>query len=109
MSGPAPKKRSPRGAILSGATSRPVAPDWTRSPQRSPRGPRSLQRLLGRPWVETALGGLIIISAALTVVETTASVPTPAVVYGVVLILLILVLPGGASGLFVRLQQLTRR
>ncbi len=33
----------------------------------------------------------------------------PAVVYGVVLILLILVLPGGASGLFVRLQQLTRR
>ena len=30
----------------------------------------------------------------------------PAVVYGVVLILLILVLPGGASGLFARLQQL---
>jgi branched-chain amino acid transport system permease protein len=33
----------------------------------------------------------------------------PAVVYGVVLILLILVLPGGASGLLARLQQLTRR
>jgi branched-chain amino acid transport system permease protein len=33
----------------------------------------------------------------------------PAVVYGVVLILLILVLPGGASGLIARLQQLTRR
>ncbi len=32
----------------------------------------------------------------------------PAVVYGVVLILLILVLPGGASGLIARLQQLTR-
>ena len=33
----------------------------------------------------------------------------PAVVYGVVLILLILVLPGGASGLMARVQQLTRR
>lgn len=33
----------------------------------------------------------------------------PAVVYGVVLILLILVLPGGASGLIARLQHLIRR
>lgn len=33
----------------------------------------------------------------------------PAVVYGVVLILLILVLPGGASGLIARLQNLARR
>ncbi|MCY7302575.1 MAG: branched-chain amino acid ABC transporter permease [Thermoleophilia bacterium] len=33
----------------------------------------------------------------------------PAVVYGTVLILLILVLPGGASGLIARLQHLTRR
>lgn len=33
----------------------------------------------------------------------------PAVVYGAVLILLILVLPGGASGLLARLQQLIRR
>ena len=33
----------------------------------------------------------------------------PAVVYGVVLILLILVLPGGASGLMTRLQRLARR
>jgi branched-chain amino acid transport system permease protein len=33
----------------------------------------------------------------------------PAVVYGVALILLILVLPGGASGLIARLQRLTRR
>ncbi|MEO5633607.1 branched-chain amino acid ABC transporter permease [Gaiella sp.] len=33
----------------------------------------------------------------------------PAVVYGVALILLILVLPGGASGVIARLQQLVRR
>ena len=33
----------------------------------------------------------------------------PAVVYGIVLILLILVLPGGVSGLIARVQQLTRR
>jgi branched-chain amino acid transport system permease protein len=33
----------------------------------------------------------------------------PAVVYGVVLILLILALPGGAAGLIARAQQLTRR
>jgi voltage-gated potassium channel len=49
-----------------------------------PRGPRgTLQRLFGRPLVETTLGGLIIASAALTVSETTAVSPTPAVVYGV--------------------------
>ena len=32
----------------------------------------ALQRFLGRPWVETTLGGLIIASAALTVIETTS-------------------------------------
>lgn len=47
-----------------------------------PRRPSpAIQRLLGRPWVETALGGLIIGSAALTVIETTSSIPNPRVVY----------------------------
>ena len=45
--------------------------------------PQALQRFLGRPWVETVLGGLIIASAALTVLETTSAVPRPAVVYAV--------------------------
>jgi voltage-gated potassium channel len=50
-------------------------------PPPGPRGP--VQRFLGRPWVETTLGGLIIISAALTVLETTSVVPSPSVVYAV--------------------------
>jgi hypothetical protein len=33
----------------------------------------------------------------------------PAVVYGAILILVVLALPGGAAGLFARLQQLARR
>jgi voltage-gated potassium channel len=49
----------------------------------APRGPRALQRLLSRPIVESTLGGLIITSAALTVVETTSTAPSPWVVYGV--------------------------
>lgn len=54
----------------------------TREPP--PPGPRgSIQRFLGRPWVETTLGGLIIVSAALTVVETTTVNPSPRVVYAV--------------------------
>ena len=52
--------------------------------QRAPGSPRAaLQRFLGRPWVETVLGGLILASAALTVIETTSPVPRPSVVYGV--------------------------
>jgi len=47
-------------------------------------GPRSpLSRLLARPWVETLLGGLILVSAALTVIETTSGVPSMRVVYAV--------------------------
>jgi voltage-gated potassium channel len=54
----------------------------TREPP--PPGPRDpLQRLLGKPWVETLLGGLIITSAALTVVETTTVQPSPDVVRAV--------------------------
>jgi len=48
-------------------------------PHRGPRG--ALQRFFNRPLVETALGGLIIASAALTVTETTAVYPRAAVVY----------------------------
>ena len=33
----------------------------------------------------------------------------PAVVYGAILILVVLALPGGAAGLVARVQQLTRR
>jgi voltage-gated potassium channel len=40
-------------------------------------------RVLARPWVETVLGGLILVSAALTVVETTSEVPSPRVVQAV--------------------------
>jgi voltage-gated potassium channel len=43
----------------------------------------ALQKLLGRPLVETTLGGLIISSAALTVVETTSTYPTRGVVFAV--------------------------
>jgi voltage-gated potassium channel len=54
----------------------------TREPP--PPGPRDpLQRLLGRPWVETLLGGLILTSAALTVLETTSTSPGPNVALAV--------------------------
>lgn len=46
----------------------------------APVTPRSsVGRLLVRPWFETLLGGLILVSAALTVVQTTSPVPTPRV------------------------------
>lgn len=35
------------------------------------------QRFLTRPWVETVLGGLIVLSAVLTVVQTTSAGPSP--------------------------------
>jgi voltage-gated potassium channel len=58
-----------------------------------PPGPRgSLQRLLARPWVETSLGGFILSSAALTVIETTSRAPGPLVVYGVHAISVVFVL-----------------
>lgn len=38
-----------------------------------------LGRLLVRPWFETLLGGLILVSAALTVVQTTSETPLPRV------------------------------
>lgn len=38
-----------------------------------------LQRLLVRPWFETLLGGLILVSAALTVVEVSSPAPPPRV------------------------------
>lgn len=47
----------------------------------APRGP--IQRFFARPWVESTIGGLIIVSAALTVLETTTVNPAPFVVYGV--------------------------
>ena len=50
-------------------------------PRRGPRG--ALQRFFGRPWVDPALGGLIIASAALTVTETTAVYASTKVVYAV--------------------------
>jgi voltage-gated potassium channel len=53
----------------------------TRDPPPIPREPR--KRLLGKPWVETLLGALILTSAALTVIETTAVHPTPNVVHAV--------------------------
>jgi len=43
----------------------------------------TLSRLLTRRWLETLLGGLILTSAALTVVETTTSSPASWVVYTV--------------------------
>lgn len=46
-------------------------------------GQRALQRLLSRRWFETGLGGLILVSAALTVIETTTPVPQRWVVYAV--------------------------
>jgi voltage-gated potassium channel len=53
-----------------------------RASMRLPRAPRAgLQRFLGRSAVETFLGGLIISSAALTVIETTSTYPKPSVVY----------------------------
>jgi voltage-gated potassium channel len=41
----------------------------------------SVQRFLNRAWVETVLGGLILASAALTVIETTSPHPSARVVY----------------------------
>jgi len=43
----------------------------------------ALQRLLTRPWLETILGGLIISSVALTVIETTSTYPSRLVVFAV--------------------------
>lgn len=43
----------------------------------------ALHRLLHRPWVETVLGGLIIASVALTVIETTTRNPSRLVVFSV--------------------------
>ena len=55
---------------------------FSREPQAAgSRGAR--QRLLTRPWVETTLGGLIICSVALTVVETTSTYPSRLVVFTV--------------------------
>ncbi len=60
----------------------PKAPRVTRElPPPVHRG--ALQRFLGRPWVETTIGGLIIASAALTVAETTSALPNLSVVYAV--------------------------
>lgn len=54
----------------------------TRAP--APPGPRgSVQRFLARPWVESTLGGLILASAALTVIETTSRAPSASVVSAV--------------------------
>jgi len=64
---------------------------FAREPQASgSRG--ALQRLLNRPWVETTLGGLIISSVALTVIETTSTFPSRSVVFGVHAISLIFLL-----------------
>ncbi len=49
------------------------------APGSLPAARSPLQRLLTRPWFETLLGGLILISAALTVVETTTTAPLPRV------------------------------
>ncbi|MBX3189582.1 MAG: ion transporter [Labilithrix sp.] len=74
------------------------APAIARAPP-PPARRGGLQRFLGRPAVETALGGLIITSVALTVMETTTTSPSPLVVYGVHFISAIFVLE-----LFLRLR-----
>jgi len=51
----------------------------------------AVARLLTRPWVESTLGGLILASAALTVVETTSGAPPLRVVYAVHAISLVFV------------------
>lgn len=56
----------------------------------------ALQRFLGRPLVETTLGGLILSSVALTVIETTSTYPSRLVVFGVHSISVIFLLELGA-------------
>lgn len=43
---------------------------------------RAAQRTFGRPWFETLLGGLVLASIALTVIETTSRPPSPAIFWG---------------------------
>ena len=71
---------------VAGARATPVTRE---PPAPGPRG--GVQRLLGRAWVESTLGGLIIVSAALTVIETTTVNPSVRVVYAVHAITLVFV------------------